>query len=897
MTTPSTYSPTYAYAGDFIIGPGSDPSNGTGYLRAADYIQSLSTRNATSTSTGAFQAPSGGFSVGLDGYIGGKLTTLGASVLQQLDVTTTNGPFTVHGSGVINLSSSASPITFQTQGTQSINLLAGNGLNETVTAGDYVNTIMSGNFTNSTSGNVGFTLTGAGNFTVKTNKGQVSLTGTSGLANALLLTSGDPASGIMLTAGSTGITATSAGAMNFTANNAASSFTSNTTANQQDLTLQLTGQTASRIVTTSSGTGFDAIFQTASAGGIYQLATTKLTQTVTNGPFVVSGTGSNSSLVHNMTADGQSFALQLLSPTSTTGYNGQFLIQSNGNTTSAFSTSAPYGGYTSNNLLGHYFVSSSGPFRLISTGGPTPCRIASVVTSDSQDFSIALVDSTASKQSRLTLSSDCPPADAIRFSAANGGVSLNAKTVWTSTVSAGLFTLNATVPTTTTTGGCSITEFSSASGQDFTIALAGSGSGPGTSRLRLTSAGTGTDALNLIASAGGVTLSAAAQVSLDTTDVTNGIKIGTQNTNVPIFLGKAGNQVTCNSDITFTGNLTFATNSTIPVETQQMLVQDRSIVVNSTPAFAGDAAYLLGRYQSTPSGVSDDVVTDTPYSTGTAQSGTTTSIVLASGSNTQTGFYIGFYIKITAGTAKNFVTQITAYNGSTLTATTKDTFPTAPDNTSVYALYGNAFAGVVFRNTTKRFELLFCPTNYETSSTQVTASAWAPLYLQTLQTVPGTGAIYTDTISGSTGTAVNVSGVTANNSALTNVASINGDLPPIVQAVSLTVSNGASTTAALSFLTSTMMGSFILMINADQTTNPGGPTEIWVISKAAPTKVGTCSKISSSAGTSKNETLKVTWPASSMANVTYDLSLLNTNLPASGTYRFAMKLQRTLTTI
>ena len=890
---------TYLFPGDFRTLTPTDASNGTGLFQAADYIEALSSANAASVGTGAIRATNGGLSVALDTYLGGKNTTMGATIIQQTDITTTNGPFNVHGPGVINLSSQSSPITLQTLGLQNIVLNSGYGISSTVTTGDYQVVVSSGNITQTASGNVSFILNGVGDFTARTTKGQIALTGTNGKANAISLVNGDSASGIMMSAGSTGITANSAGPILLSGTGAASGFLLATTGSQQDLSFTVTGATASRIVSSSTGTGVDAINVVASAGGITESAVTKLTQTISAGPFVLTSNTSNSSITHNMAADGQNLSISLLSPGSTTGYNGNLNVQSNGNTMTAMNFSAPYGGVTSQNLLGHSLTSSSGPFRLISGGGTTPCRISSAVTSDSQDFTIALTDVTAAKQSRLVIFSQCPPLDAVRLSASNGGISLNAGIALTGTVANGPFSLSSTIPSTSTSnGGCSLIENSSASGQDFNISLLGVGSGPGTSRLILTSAGTSVDALRLSSTVGGVTILANGQCSIDSASTTAGISIGTKNGNVPIFIGKSGNQVTCSSDITFTGNLTFATDSTIPVETQQLLVQDRSIVINSTPAFSGDAALLLQRYQSTPSGISDDVVTDTPFATGTAQSGTTSSIVLSTNSSTVSSFYVGYYVVITAGTAKGAVTRITAYNGSNQTASVSPNFATAPDNTSVYALYGNVFAGLAYRSIVKRFELLYSATNYETSSTIVSPTAYAPLYLQSLQTVPGTGTIQTDTITGSSGSAINVSGVVANNSTLSNVSSINGDLPPTVNTLSLTVANGTSNTVVIPGLTASRVGSFFIIINSDQNTNPGGPTEVWSVSKSSTTRSGACTKISSQSGSTKNEVLSIKWPASASANLTYDLSILSgTLLPAAGTYKFIVKITQTLSSV
>lgn len=70
---------------------------------------------------------------------------------------------------------------------------------------------------------------------------------------------------------------------------------------------------------------------------------------------------------------------------------------------------------------------------------------------------------------------------------------------------------------------------------------------------------------------------------------------------------------------------------------------------------------------------------------GVAQAGAATSITLASGASAVTSYYVGWTVKIYAGTGKDQQRTITAYNGSTKVATVA-TWETNPDSSSNYAL-------------------------------------------------------------------------------------------------------------------------------------------------------------------------------------------------------------------
>jgi hypothetical protein len=72
---------------------------------------------------------------------------------------------------------------------------------------------------------------------------------------------------------------------------------------------------------------------------------------------------------------------------------------------------------------------------------------------------------------------------------------------------------------------------------------------------------------------------------------------------------------------------------------------------------------------------------------GTAQGGSASAITLAATSSIVSGYYNEYYIRITGGTGVlNEARQVTAYDGSTFTATVASAWTTAPDSTTEYVL-------------------------------------------------------------------------------------------------------------------------------------------------------------------------------------------------------------------
>lgn len=72
---------------------------------------------------------------------------------------------------------------------------------------------------------------------------------------------------------------------------------------------------------------------------------------------------------------------------------------------------------------------------------------------------------------------------------------------------------------------------------------------------------------------------------------------------------------------------------------------------------------------------------------GTAQTGTSSSIKLDAGASSRTDEYKDFYVAITAGTGAGQVRLGTAYNGSTKVLTVSSPWSVNPDNTSVFRVF------------------------------------------------------------------------------------------------------------------------------------------------------------------------------------------------------------------
>jgi len=177
---------------------------------------------------------------------------------------------------------------------------------------------------------------------------------------------------------------------------------------------------------------------------------------------------------------------------------------------------------------------------------------------------------------------------------------------------------------------------------------------------------TATDSIWAKANNGGVKITGTSTILINTTDTTNGVVIASTSL-VPTFIGSTGSLTTIRGELLVQG-------STTTIDTISLTVEDNVVILNSGSAVAGiDAGIAIRRYQTpndTPTG--DVITTPNPIQeSGAFQAGSATpgTLVLALHASAVNDYYVGWWVRITSGTAINTVRRIKTYVGSTRTAT------------------------------------------------------------------------------------------------------------------------------------------------------------------------------------------------------------------------------------
>jgi hypothetical protein len=262
-------------------------------------------------------------------------------------------------------------------------------------------------------------------------------------------------------------------------------------------------------------------------------------------------------------------------------------------------------------------------------------------------------------------------------------------------------------------------------GQDLTIGVENA------TDSKLILKGEGTDplqAITLRSTSGGTTLEAAGIISLQTinTAVTGGVRIATETGLVPVHIGHPSSLTTINGNTVITGDLTVS-GTTTTINTETMTVEDNIVVVNSAPSSVSDGGLAVKRYQTVIDyypleGMGGEVVTaPTPKETGTALSGSATTIELKIGSSAVNNYYTGWWIRIIDGLGAGQIRKIKSYDGTTRIATIYSTadeisapqlpptgrdFVQAPDPTSVYNLYSCSYALAIWKENPKEWSFI-----------------------------------------------------------------------------------------------------------------------------------------------------------------------------------------------
>ncbi len=426
------------------------------------------------------------------------------------------------------------------------------------------------------------------------------------LDGGIRLLSGTNNGGISLISGSGGIyETTSLGNISLTANNANGSFIVNSSTGNQTLTIGLTGVQDSQLKIESSGIN------------------------TTNTALVINTTNTNGNIqISNLNGLGQGSITQL------TGAGGYTLLTN---------TSGPIS-LTSQAATSNYTVKSAGVNQHLTLALDGTTDSSLIIKSEGNNTTNnAIQIRTTNENGIISISNNTNGSTAkVDIFAGKGGFVVNTATTGSTVI---------------TTYGASSTYTNSTLSdyQDLNITVTGNTN----SKVNIASSGTGTEAIKLSTSnptgaTGGIYLSGSGKVQIESASE---VRIATNTSGIPVHIGTSNSMTTIYGDLNVKGTTT-TINSTV------VTVDDNITVVNNAPIGTSDGGLAIKRYQPANDTGSGDVVQDTPEETGTAQGGNATSITLATGSNPDTNYYNGWWVKIKSGTGAGQVRRIKNYLGS-----------------------------------------------------------------------------------------------------------------------------------------------------------------------------------------------------------------------------------------
>lgn len=626
------------FHGDVTLEQGSDVTQfGWGDLKVNRFCNINGTEDSLND-TSASLVVAGGTSIKKTLNVYKDLNTLyGITKLTETHIDTTNGPFTVTGgnkceievANVISITSTANDVNINST-IGSINVHSGSNSSSAISIKN----------TNDNGG--------------------------------LYIMSGQSGS-ISIGSGSGGFSQmTSNGNFSITSNNGYGTFIVNSQSNNQNLSINLNGETDSQLAITSSGTN---VLNTA--------LVVKTTNTAGNMYFSNSdGIGQGST---------------------------QFLVGA--------------GGYS---LL----TNTGGSIQMTSRGAASTFKVQS--NNNDQHLTLSLEENT---NSSLILKSDgINEAIKIYTTCSTGDILITQPSYSYGMIS--LFSGMGGIKTETQAGGSTIiktngatslfTNDTIADGQDLTISVTGNTN----SKINIASSGTSTQAINIDSPNGGIFLSANNKIQLESADLTNGIQIATATSNIPVFIG------TPNSTTTIYGNLdvkgvTSSIESTVVTINDNIMVVNNA---PSSTADGGLAVKRYQSANDTGSGdvVNSSFETSGTVQNG---SNTLTTIHFDLNASSIDNYYSGWWVKISGGTGQNQVRKISSYVGSTRIATIYGTsdqtgvlnnpmpvegmdFSTIPDSTSLYELYECHFVMMIWDESHDEFSFV-CSNQNPTENTSI----------------------------------------------------------------------------------------------------------------------------------------------------------------------------------
>lgn len=419
-----------------------------------------------------------------------------------------------------------------------------------------------------------------------------------------------------------------------------------------------------------------------------------------------------------------------------TNASGNVVIDSAGSGSSAIDLNASAGGITADATGDIALTSTSSNGTAIdlsaSSGG---IDIDANTTISATAGGLMTLESTSTSSGAVTINANANGASLVLNATGTGNdIDINANdavTVDSATLTSTQTSTSATAFSVVSSGGVSVQANDSTNGK-FVVTAAGAAADAisltasasnATTKIVLDSAGTGASAVD-INSAGGVdvdavgaitltstatgtatvTIDSTGEVKIDSSDTTNGIKIGTETSGVPVRIGTAASVTTIVGDLDVQG-------TTTSINTETLVVEDNLIQLNYAGGSLGiDSGVVIRRYQTANASGAGNVVensttsdTFVPQESGAFQAGSSTpgTLVLAAHASATDDFYNGWWIRITSGAGSGQVRRIKDYTGSTRTATL---FVTA-DNTSAPVVFNDGLDLVTAPSASDTYEL------------------------------------------------------------------------------------------------------------------------------------------------------------------------------------------------
>ncbi len=191
-----------------------------------------------------------------------------------------------------------------------------------------------------------------------------------------------------------------------------------------------------------------------------------------------------------------------------------------------------------------------------------------------------------------------------------------------------------------------------------------------------------------------------------------------------------GGNLNVHGNTLITGNLV-VNGQTTSVESNNTVITDNILVLNSGPSGSKDAGFVVNRFQEANDSGDGDIVNDTTFTSFVLPNqGTITPLQIklppsASGEN---DFYKNHWIRIDSGYSAQQVRKVVGYNETTKIVTVESPWTSQnPAGGDEIRMFDRNYAGIVLNEITDRFEFGTSAVNPNDSSSGLTFSKFVPI--------------------------------------------------------------------------------------------------------------------------------------------------------------------------